>query len=296
MNLKALRMSFEFGKESICSGILENMFNNNRLKDGFKKANVTVSQIQNYLNRPSIKRFNDPAYLDRELEELQNFPALIDKIAFFKKWGSFIKAGLIQGLDDTNECLGEGVCWGNTQRMRLNAQSKVNLTREEFIKEVQLVPQDRYLQGMYASNRKLAGEISHQLPKHLLDSHGYDEDKELLFVQCNITEKGFNPRLQNRLKEGIKKKVNDLKGSNGWAILGLSMEGSGHATLMRLKGPDNEEPHYAWFMDPNFGLFCFEENRTFEEAQNLFCEFIVDLFKMAYPDIHRIRAYMLHKK
>lgn len=297
LNLKKIRMAFEANKEAIINkSILMHMFSDPKLLRGFKNEMVTLDQFQTYLNDPKFRNaYVDVGFLKEMWAKVQDLSYFVDNIAFFMKWGTYLKAELIQGLDDANECLIEGVCWGNTQRMRLNVQKKADLTIEEFVQQVHIEPRDRFLQGVLLSNFDIAGKRTGELPKNLQEENGYREDKEVLCVKGSATE-GFNPTLQRKLKGAIEREANYFHDSNGWASINLQMVKSGHATLMRLLSISNLEPHYAWFADPNAGLFCFEEGRTFDEARDLFTEFFKDLVALYYSDTYLIKVNKLVEK
>lgn len=288
LNLKKIKREFELLKEKeITNVILKGMFEDPRLNRGFKETAVTTLQFQNYLNNPRFRKcYLETEFLMSQWQNIQSHQYIQDRIAFFQKWGPYLKAELIQGLDDPNECLLEGVCWGIIQRLRLIALENPKITLEEFIKEIRIKPEDRFLQGVHTMDGRM------QLPSKMLQEKGFYEDQRILEVR-EEADQGFNREMQRQLPIKIKREANHLYTANGWAPVELQMKESAHATIMRLNWVNSDSPHQAWFADPNFGLFCFEEGHTFEEARDLCCQFINDLIRVNYPTTFWVRAFKL---
>lgn len=296
INLQNLNRNFAKGKLRVNYLILKSTFSAKTVVELFHNPEVTEQSVEAHLKKAEFLKFSsNPVVLEKCWLAVRKSKKIENSIAFLMKWGPYLKAELIQGFEDKNECLASGVCWGMTQRMRLQAQENNALNLEEFSREVYLKPLDRYLQALGKCNKNLARGKGTGVPQKLLDKYHYEEDKFAFSVR-RLVNGEFLEGIQDQLNQSFRK-TDDFKKSNGWSSLVLFMKGNvNHAILMRVCENSPERPKCAWLVDPNFGLFSFEEGRSFEEAKALHCDFLNDLIRINYPGTVEIIGNQLIKK
>lgn len=281
--VQEMQQHYQSTQKSITNRLINRNFRSRSLLQQFKNSNVSPVDYQSYLDQNTKNNIENAFNVEIASNKPQS-KSLQQYIEFYKKWQSFLQVGLIQGFQDENEALGKGVCWGICQRLRLTHQKDKDFSLEAFAQEINggLIAHDRYLQGLYSTNFNIAKQGS-VLPEALLKGHGYKEEALVFDIKGQEGRASSNRKIIKKLLlQSITAQTEALQLLNGWLHLSLKMETGGHATLLRL---DKNSGH-VWFFDPNFGLFAFEgEDRSFEEARALCCEFINDLIEIAYSDI-----------
>jgi len=251
-------------------------------QDKTQALNTAVKKILDAMNIQKI--FSDPnvdhtafeamlilpipdGELKKEFSEKELSKEIKKELAFYSKWGKNIKAELIQGLEDKNEALGKGVCEGICQRILTLGQKNPDITPEELAKHIHIESKDRFNQGVYIMSHILEKD---KIPDLILKKNGFKQDENIFAFYY-------------KAEDGIKYdnlKTDELKKSAGWVDVGLDMEESGHAILMRLDPTRGR----AWLFDPNVGFLCFEEKgKTYQDAKNACFAFVKDLIELNYP-------------
>ncbi|MBA3603635.1 MAG: hypothetical protein H0W50_08340 [Parachlamydiaceae bacterium] len=197
----------------------------------------------------------------------------------FTKWGEYFKAELMQGFEDNNEVLGDGVCTGFSQRISFEAQQNPEITPEKLSEGIKIISRDRFYQGTYGTNWDRFSDSNFRSP-HFINNNGYEEKM--------ILTRKFNKK-NPALKDNFEELDEFLKLSAGWTKLHLV--GATHVILVRW---DTERNRY-WALDSNEGLLCFENFQIkSEDAQKLFLEF-EDLFNLNYSELKEIEYVQLIK-
>lgn len=274
ITVRAFERHYERLKSGYTDRALSNFFKNDGIREGFKNSNVNVEDFKQHIDQQKENGLDREELLKKCKKVHENCHSLRKEIAFYHKWGNYIKAELIQGFEDPNEDLGQGVCWGICQRLRFKAQQNPEIKPEELATEVKITAQDRYFQGYMLSHEEVIPEIQ---------KAGYEEEPVFGHL-CN----GENPILHSELQEWSQ----SLYYSAGWLKLsiGLGTKGDGHAILVRW---DTQRDRY-WVIDPEVGYLCFEDDQTSSvEAQGRCLEYLKDLMATYYPDAWTIRGTQL---
>lgn len=290
LNLQRLNEEFDDEKEhAVTNMILGLIFKDSAIVNGFKSEELSLNEFKTDFNHKKLLDENiDPVALQQKWSNVQNKSYFQKQIAFFKAWGSYLKAEMVQGLNDQNEVLGNGVCWGISQRVRLKVQEKPDLSVEEFAKVFQIGSQDRFLQGNHAMDVSFS-KGNGTLPKNILKESGYTKEELIVKIEGDKI-KGFTDDLKRILKVRLEKETVWMHNSNGWATFFVRMPEGGHATLMRMDWTTGR----IWFADSNIGYFVFEEKDvSFDDTQKLFFSFLNDLISLNYPETYKIELHKL---
>ena len=145
----------------------------------------------------------------------------------------------VQGEDDDDECLGQGVCLGMVHRIATSmlgnpGKALVDLEADH------IKPVDRLYQGMHTAVVSLEPV---KLQKLLLPAQP--------LLRRRLKEKLLFAASEGKIREAIHAQVNALARSNGV----FKIYNKNHAMLMQIE-PDNDR--YVFF-DPNFGTLQFQK-------------------------------------
>lgn len=266
---------------------------------GMKTSSI-LAEIKNYLSENSgdlnkiIDRFNriSPEEISTDFDKNpRNFQ-------FYNKWGSQFLLELIQGNEDKNEALGNGVCCAiNSRWIQKELENKKNKIDADFIRIHQLdaiLPEDRVAQCLYESSLELPkiylGNISVPsdelkryneiiFPKQFRDRFNFAPLTELPktiapndFKEKNDYSTTEKQQHHHIWKDLFQKQLDTLPPNQKIVDLGLSFEGGGHAIYIRY---DLENGIFR-IGDPNYGLIEIKEG-SIEEKKNNFIECLADL-------------------
>ena len=123
VNLKhAITPSFEQSKTRVTKSLLGTAFK--RMMPYFKDSPCSLDEFRGYLDNDVNTYINENMdKLKTKWKDLQpaNKPTklLMDQIQFFTKWSPYIVAELVQGSEDEQEALVDGVCWAVCQHLML---------------------------------------------------------------------------------------------------------------------------------------------------------------------------------
>lgn len=272
---------------------------NNEICRGMRTTS-TLESIKNYLSgsledlNKIIDRFNriSPEKISTDFD---NDPG---NFQFYNKWGSQFLFELIQGGEDDNEVLGNGICCAITCRWIQNElENKGKTIDADFIRSYQLneiLPEDRVAQCLYSASPQLAinylgsnpawdklkvcNEIIYpkpfrdrfnfapltELPKTIAP-YGFKEKNDY-----NTTEK---QQIYDAWKNIFQKQLDTLLPNQKILYVSLSFgTDSGHGIYIRY---DLENGIFR-IGDPNYGLIEIKEG-SIEEKKNNFIECFADL-------------------
>lgn len=288
--------SFNSSKKRLASAELKKIFHGKHKEaakyfhddlidpETYEKALANLSQ---HYDMQNFTKLCEGLRKDKAFEEVSNF---------YQKWAGNIKSELIQGFEDPNEDLHEGVCWATACRLQMLSQSHPELSPVEFAPHVKISPVDRFRQSWYHSqhkancieivqnNLKESLKKLHTLPAQILKKEGFKEDKLFFDMDYDPQEKAFENFIKNKAK--------DMQISEGWLRLSLTMLEGGHAINVRF----DAERNCVWFTDNNVGFACFEKaGQSFEQSRDQCFEFFKDLMQLHYATTYKIRAYQVTK-
>jgi len=207
-----------------------------------KKVSPQVTSIINLINQEA--RIDDDSII-----------SMLSK--FFQKWINFLQIECFQGLGDSHEVLGAGVCYALNLRVEELSQDKPDL--DPICLGVDVTEADRIKQAHY------------QLGIHLANK---DPDKAILIRdRFDYNKDEFNHTIRSLLPE--------LPKSHGWLNLAIQSKAEAHAISFRF----DEERGLVWLLDSNIGLFTFnQEGRKFATAMELCLECYNDIMSMKYSE------------
>lgn len=274
--VRALSEKFEYKKSKLTNRTLKSFFKNKMLKNQFQDELVTKEGLKDLIERNKDHlKLDDFRIHCLELLKSPEQNDLAKEIAFFQKWGSYIKAEMIQGFEDDSEALGDGVCWAVCQRIRFKGQKNPDITPEEIAKEIGVVPEDRYHQGAYAMKFHFinASQDPSNIPPSIKNK-GFDENQ--------VFNMQYDPD-ELSLTSYFEKNKNKLANSAGWIRISLGIEDfgetQGHSILVRYDAVRNR----YWIVDPNVGFLCFEGKSTPENEKKECLNCLKDLLATYYP-------------
>lgn len=273
--IKLIQEMYDRHKSRFLRSYVENFFKN--VNASYALMNPTIDAVKFKKNlEKEQKNLNIESTLKNQLKQ-EKIPNSIEKsVLFYKNWGKYLKAEMIQGLENEDEVLGKGVCNAVCQRIEMVGQKNPAITPEEMAKHIEIRQIDRFRQGVH--------HMAIDLPKELLLKEGFKKD-ELLFHFF------YNP------EDGIKYedlKTKELENSSGWTHIGLAFQGenTGHAIMMRL----DPQQGRAWLFDPNVGLLCFEEDKkSYQNAKNDCLACFKALMEYNYPTTYFVYGKQLVK-
>lgn len=249
------------------------------IKQGYELAQK-AKVVKQFRNRPLLDNFKNEktgfesyqkgveTHITPKIEKVLKENVLSDalfkeQIDFYdrERWGDYLEAEFIQGLNDTQEVFENGVCFGTCERLRLSYPDHEEIDLEHLKNTITegVISKDRFLQSSYATNLRLTKKSK-------------EEEKALFDSSDSITKELFDEH------------------ADEWIRFRWIMEGSGHITLLRF----TKQPQQILFFDPNVGLFIFKK-KSLEDPLNLFRTFIDDLKQTFYPDAHTILGSSLVK-
>lgn len=278
---------------------------NRAIYERMKRA-TTLEEIKNYLSGNSenlaatIDKFNKIS-LEKISIDFDNNPR---HFLFYNKWGSQFLLELIQGSEDANEALGEGVCCAITSRWIQNElKNTKNTIDTDFIRNCQLdqiLPEDRIAQSLFQSSTELPkiylGNIS--VPSDHLQQ--YNEIKfpkkfrnrfnfaPLTQLPIRITPEGIKEknnynisekqRLHAMWKNLFQKHLENLPSNQKILNVILSLRDVGHAIYVRYDVTNG----IFRIGDPNYGIIEITGN-SIDEKKNYFLECFADLMMEYNP-------------
>lgn len=272
--------SLGYVKEGEIDKGIEKFFNR-QVKQNFNNSQIDEQAFKEFLNKNQHRI--DRKAIEQACAEGANHPVIKQDLAFYEKWGQFMKKGMMQGYLDSNEVFGDGVCWAICYRLQMLLQKNPALSLEEFVEHVKIMPKDRFRQGIHLVGQRQAKISMRTLPAEFLAKEGFTQDQMLFSLEYNSQEDDLDKKCKFLLSK--------LSQSEGCMRFHLRMEGgSSHAIDIRL----DEKRQLAWVFDPNFGVFAFERaGISFDEIQKRCMEFIKDLTEYSYPTTHEIHAFQV---
>ncbi len=254
--------------------------NANRIKTSLETR--TEAQIRNWVETNGRSEINKVrsgeafTAIDR---------ALATDIAFYQKWGPKIGQRLIQGQYDSNEALGEGVCFGLTIRWTLARMINSTLKPGEY----KITMKDRFRQMIHSFSTGTQAvfkiwnghedpAITSSFPTSLRKEAGIKNISKVLDLK-NQT------KTSSDFKNKLLQTPSPLPKGNGTAMIALSMASGGHAIGITYQ-PDRNEFYIA---DPNVGEIKLDSSDEFFEC-------FQDLIRTHYSDIKAIRGFILEPK
>ncbi len=220
---------------------------------------------------------------------------------FARKWKSYLKAEIIQGLEDQQECLIDGVCAGATTRTAVKEQRNPDMSCEDIAKQdvIKIGAIDRYTQAAHLMAVKVKGWVVGQptgikaylqksYPKAMCMANGIKEARYIdQVIGPTVAGKiGALTEAQiTALVDALSRKDNVLKQSNGVLVLSLAMDEGGHRMYLRY---DKERNTYHVF-DINHGLFELPTKERFTEC---FVDLLND-YKDSRMPVLMVRAVQL---
>lgn len=179
-----------------------------------------------------------------------------DEHAFYLKWQHALHTGMVQGLKDTGEALGEGICWALSLRWTIDEIKHRQLgSLHDVIKKLKIgetQPQDRRIQALLQID-KTPGK------KQRIEKR--------MGAVCMKRDKFEGPVNIPKVLSSI---INDREFQSeykGIAQLSFWWDGPGHAiTIHCYKNPLNPAKSIFRFHEPNFGSFHFPEQAQFIEC------------------------------
>lgn len=195
----------------------------------------------------------------------RNLERILMRLNFMQDFGPYIKYEFVQGGLDPNEVLGEGVCYAITL---------------EFVKKSMHNPLVIDLPKPIIDSKIRYDQIALDIP----DS---DMKKEITSKQNKGNAKGYTIKASlsffHDLEDTIIAFRNDFSFSNGWVLLKIFFEKSGHIIAYRI---DEKNKQIALF-DSNMGYFSFNEAK---EGEIKLAKCIGQLIKMYYSDFKYVVA------
>jgi hypothetical protein len=189
-------------------------------------------------------------------------------LEWHRRWGYPIVKDLIQGIQDTGETLGRGVCKALATRLMLFEQRMPACDTQQLLREVAILPRDRMRQARYKQD-------------------GFDNDLRIWGIERY--EILFNCRSTERLFSHIQFDFLSARAERTQGVLGLILEGPNwaHAVYLRIDHERNE----IHFFDPNLGMSknFYAGDLVVDTARMLEC--FTDHVNHAYPDCNRIWGY-----
>lgn len=221
-------------------------------------------------------------FIRRMVLEMQNTFYIKKEIAFYSRWGMYLRAEMIQGFEDNSEDLGEGVCLGGSCNAQMYAQKKPDMKPEAFAMRVKITGADRFRQAVYMSKINFRISYDSALPAEVLRKNGFTSDEILFEMAYDNNEEDFDKRVLANSPSFDK--------AHGWVRLQLRMVDGSHAILMRLDSVKKR----AWFYDLNVGFLCFEQRgEPFETSRKRCLTFFKSLITYAYSATYRVAARIL---
>lgn len=206
------------------------------------------------------------------------------------QWGNPIEKDLVQGVRDSSECLGGGVCDAISTRLMLLEQRNPLISQDHLHSQVTLLPEDRFHHAEYilSDHSTLARrtEGPQNTRNERLLRHGIRELQPhfIAYSLAEFLEKMFSRSLPGQLKE-----------TNG--VLGIYLSyndfDDGHMCYLRI----DPEHQVIRFFDPNIGMsknFYPQEGGDFEAAIQEMSTCFADHLAQSSSDLRDIMGVQYH--
>ena len=268
-----------------------------KLKEFFIDENINALEFEQVIEEKSKIFLAENTIIDT-CKECKEYFDLLNKINHFNKWGNYFQTNMMQGIKDTNEVLGEGVCFGFAHRIISYIQNDPTMSIEKFTEAIKkITSQDRIYQAT------MSAHLTHFSPSIYTDIFRISKYKseELKVVKIpqsssvvEITKSSklfVNNNMIPELTVAFKSLENLKKfnSSPGW----LMMEVEKHIFPIRWDTKNN----CYWVLDSNQGLLCFENSLTSSaDAKELCIEYLSDLIKLNYSGTNEIVLSQYIKK
>jgi hypothetical protein len=220
------------------------------------------------------------------------------EVKFYEKWQARLAVDAIQGLEDPNEVLQEGVCQAKCLRVASLEQSHPDLTVDKIGGE-KVTAADRFEQARYAKASKDLVSTAKDIRKLQEESLAVPVDVYHKYHYQNlewvavILEPGKTP-LVDEIAEIIAdlptagQTAEMLKKSNGVLQIGIGGKKWGHALHCRI---DLQRKIFR-FHDPNIGIFQITGLPDGQATKEL-AELWKDIIQTYYPDTNSVKIYQL---
>jgi hypothetical protein len=277
---RSLNQTFSLVRENFTHHSIGNFFETIELKKYFRD-NSSLIEFETFLLEQE-KRIDYHSF-SQSLRKIQQTPANLQEIQFYQRWGKHIRVQMVQGLEDANQILGEGICWGLCQRICLEGADYPHISPEEFAKKITITQKDRFLQSIHSYGTRSNIPESFLLPEQVLQREGIDSDSTIFELNWD--------KEQNVLKGWLESNFEQLGESFGWFRLSLKMETAlqqslGHVICIRFDTLN----HCYWLVDPNIGFLTFEganlPPRTAQENALSFFKELIQYYYSSTTQIH----------
>lgn len=304
--IKKLNSIFHNAKLKVVSNKLVTVFSP-KIKVLFFDSSVDVASFEKQIKERAVSiEIQAKDLVKKKCEQAKQDRTLLEEMHLYAKWGPFLKAEMIQGLENPNEVLGQGVC----SAMCFRLLQELQLKPEEKVDKLAIHAVDRFKQALDIIKIKLLkahvnkGLISAEaipisflielrdenIPKEWLNNSPFQKEQKLFEIASVLEENDFNKRFTSP------ENLDALKQTNGWMVVSIrpmDPQEDGHMMLMRL----DQDHQKAWLFDPNMGLFCFEsDKKTFDQARSECLECFKNLCGVLYPDLFRLEVTQLVPK
>ncbi|CUI17048.1 hypothetical protein PNK_1436 [Candidatus Protochlamydia naegleriophila] len=275
-----------------CEKVVSHLFEDAAIREKFCDHTYSEAAFNELIKAKQTDQI-DYQELEKTWVTIQRSQIFAKEIDFYEKWGKQIKAQMIQGIEDDNQVLGVGVCWGICQRICLEGEMQPHLSAEDFAKTIVIKHSDRFLQSLHVCSTRLFVPNPSLLPDPLLQKEGVESDKQVFTFNYLDNEAAFT--------NWFGQNSDLLAESSGWIRLSLTIgdrsnesanfnpaEAKGHALAIRYDTNLNR----FWVVDPNVGFLCFENQDSLKETpESSIMHFMKELIQHYYPLTYKIRGF-----
>ncbi len=241
-----------------------------------------------------LSKLKDPKLsLEEWLKELEPFKKAVEstvqlckdfiqqRFDFYKDWGKFVKAEMIQGFHDEGEILGEGVCWA------LSLHWTVAELKKSDAQDVQDIIQEMNIG--HASGRHRFEQALMLTEQGGMNAQAMDGIKKRLGIKESFPfDLGENLVGKEAIRESLRAFLQspDWIANKGVGQLYFAFGDSAHAITV-VSQPDSIDPSKSVFRfsDANFGTFHFPvslESVGHQSTQNQMIDCLADLISTFY--------------
>lgn len=291
LNLEVITHSTVHGRQLLAKTALQNLL---------KEQSETIRTNVNTLPEEAWNTWSEG--YGESLLSFSPDQSMIDKAmskavsgnAFFRKWNQNLIVNTVQGWNDPNTALGDGVCFANSLRLINNEQNNPNAETVNLA-SCEITPSDRFNQARYAKavdlwikNHRLNPTISPDKTFVINETFRRIDPARKVNILFSTQDPGgaVRPQIRTTMR-AFQRRINaneeTLRQSHG--LLFLTLTGAKHAIYARV---DKERNIYRIY-DPNLGRLQF---KSADEMYNFMNEF----FSYMYADITGIDAFQLVPK
>lgn len=251
---------FNHGKFKSAMKFIKRIVKDAAVKTHFLSTTMTPLEFEAYL-KEKINQFTEEEII-KECQESSLYKKAHRNLSFYCKWGEYIQTEILQGFENEQEVLIDGVCLAMSSRLQILGQTQPTLSAEQFANHVKIMPIDRFRQAGF--NVSVYSHSSFGF--NFLKERGFDPNPQVHRCDKYSFEDFFqDPRFPAKI-------------CHGWLNVGFL--GDEHAVVLCLDRTKNR----LWFIDTNMGFLCFEKSgQSFETSKKIFFTFFQELLEMNYP-------------